>query len=72
VPWELWVVNADGTGLRRLTDIREDNPFPAWSPDGRWIALKGEIGLYLIDADGKQTRRLAQELASEGLSWLGP
>ena len=71
VPWDLWVVNIDGTGLRRLTDIREDNPFPAWSPDGRWIALKGEIGLYLIDPEGKQVRRLAQELSSEGLSWLG-
>jgi TolB protein len=71
VPWELWVVNVDGTGLRRLTDIREDGPFPAWSPDGRWIAFKGELGLYLLDAEGKQIRRLAQELAGEGLSWLG-
>lgn len=70
VPWDLWLVNADGTGLRRLTDLEEDSPVPTWSPDGRWIAFSGELGLYLVDAEGRQVRRLAEEPAS-GIAWLG-
>ncbi len=69
VPWDLWLVNADGSGLRRLTDLEEDSPVPAWSPDGRWIALSGELGLYLVDAEGKQVHRLVEEPAS-GIAWL--
>jgi Tol biopolymer transport system component len=47
-----WMINADGTGLRQLTNIEVSDPFTlaeahmAWSPDGtrvaiqRWIANK--------------------------------
>jgi dipeptidyl aminopeptidase/acylaminoacyl peptidase len=38
----LWVVNADGSGLRRLLDVRAANDggtHPAWSPDGRTIVF---------------------------------
>lgn len=41
----LWVVNIDGTGLRKLTAVPDpDSPLdysfgnPAWSPDGAWVA----------------------------------
>jgi Tol biopolymer transport system component len=33
----LWLMNADGTGKRRLT--ARPAAGPAWSPDGRWIAF---------------------------------
>jgi TolB protein len=36
---ELYVVNADGTGLRRLTRTRVGENDPTWSPDERWIAF---------------------------------
>ncbi|HJZ54066.1 MAG TPA: biopolymer transporter Tol, partial [Gemmataceae bacterium] len=32
----LWVINADGSGLHRITTIWGE--YPAWSPDGRLIA----------------------------------
>jgi Tol biopolymer transport system component len=36
---EVYVVNADGSGLRRLTSSRADDEHPTWSPDGRRIAF---------------------------------
>lgn len=37
--YSLYVVNADGTGLRRLTAPRVADADPAWSPDGRTLAF---------------------------------
>ncbi len=34
----IWVCNADGTGLRRVTTGIEDSS-PTWSQDGRWICF---------------------------------
>ena len=36
---DLFTVNTDGTGLRRLTDDRHADLHPAWSPDGQTIAF---------------------------------
>ncbi len=34
----VWVCNADGTGLKKLTSGLEDSS-PCWSPDGQWICF---------------------------------
>jgi dipeptidyl aminopeptidase/acylaminoacyl peptidase len=49
----LWVMNADGSGKRRLTTRPASGP--AWSPDGRWIAFAsagcvGGPAVYRISA----------------------
>ena len=34
---DLYVCNADGSGLKRLTKSPQDESSPCWSPDGQWI-----------------------------------
>ena len=58
----LWVANADGSEPRRLTDSDMSEHFPAWSPDGGWVAYStwdGEAGhLYKTRAEGGSAVRL--------------
>jgi len=54
----LWVMNALGTGRRRLA--RVDARDPAWSPDGRTIVFTSGYSIYVVNADGRRLRRLAE------------
>jgi len=54
---ELYLVNTDGSGLRRLTATASLNELePAWSPDGTQIVFHGctsdHCALYVMNADG--------------------
>ncbi len=35
----LYVIKADGSGLRRLTASPADDAMPSWSPDGGWVVF---------------------------------
>jgi Tol biopolymer transport system component len=59
-PSALFVVNADGSGLRRLTRNAENLRWFAWSPDGRTIAFLRNREVYIVKADGSAERRLTQ------------
>ncbi len=37
--YDLFVMNADGSGLTQLTDAPGEDGFPSWSPDGTKIAF---------------------------------
>ena len=52
--YDLYVVNADGSGLRRLTRKETGTYQVVWSPDGRTIYF----GRYLVSTDGSGARRL--------------
>jgi dipeptidyl aminopeptidase/acylaminoacyl peptidase len=72
---DLWTVTVDGA-LQRLTDDEHDYSSPAWSPDGRWIVARGNVGLdvvirerwdhgapadlYVFSADGRERRNITE------------
>jgi Tol biopolymer transport system component len=70
IPWEIWTVKPDGSELQQLTHESEDTPTPTWSPSGDWIAFAGEIGLYLVDAGGKNTIRVSTAVSGGGVTWF--
>ena len=50
----IYVMNADGSGKRRLSS----GGSPSWSPDGRQIAFDRRGGINVMNADGTGQRRL--------------
>lgn len=68
---ELYLIDATGSDLRRLTQSPGDDWSPAWSRDGRQIAftssrdatVAGVHNIYIMDADGSNVRRLTYNLA---------
>jgi TolB protein len=59
---DIFVIRADGTGLRRLTKEAGLHSWPAWSPDGKRIlfvrTLRKKAAIYVMDADGSRQRRV--------------
>ncbi len=68
-PWDLWVMQRDGSGLRRLTRLAVDDASLAWSPDGAWLALQGTGGLYLVHYDSGRVVRLTDRTEAVGIDW---
>ncbi len=58
-PKDLWLVGSDGTGLRRLTRLVEDDPAAAWSPDGSTLFISAGGGLYIFRLDGSPPVQIA-------------
>ncbi len=53
---DIFVVNADGSGLFNLTQHPEEDLQPVWSPNGQYIAFvttrQGHWGIYAVGVDG--------------------
>jgi hypothetical protein len=57
-------MNADGSGRRAITEAGRGFRHPAWSPDGKYIAVvggdpeTGDHGLYVMRPNGRGVRRI--------------
>ncbi|MFE5867582.1 hypothetical protein ACFQ6V_02885 [Streptomyces roseifaciens] len=64
--WALYVMNADGSGLRRLTDGAGEHTDPSWSPDGRQVVFSSTAGglevpqIFVIPVDGGRPVRVTR------------
>lgn len=60
---DLYVADADGSDVKRLTKTREDDSSPCWSPDGKWICFATKINerrsLCKVPASGGAVQRIA-------------
>jgi TolB protein len=71
---DVYVVNANGSGLRKLTSNPANDFDPAWSPDGRMIAFRserdGNTEIYVMAADGSAQRNLSRDPSDDwGPTW---
>ncbi|HEX8781105.1 MAG TPA: hypothetical protein VF728_08075, partial [Nocardioides sp.] len=76
---DIYVMNADGSGLRALTRNRQSG-WPVWSPNGKKIAFSrvrsgsksrypsGRPEVWVMNADGSAQRRLAPGFPPSGWS----
>ncbi|MFN2415596.1 MAG: winged helix-turn-helix domain-containing protein [Pyrinomonadaceae bacterium] len=61
--WDIWVMNADGTGAKQLTVGARSNYGPSVSPDGRRVVFVsnragGAFNIWRMDPDGSNPVRL--------------
>ena len=70
---EIYVMNKDGSGLRRLTNNPDIDTSPTWSPTGTQIAwVSGRSGnpqVYIMNADGTGQRKLTSEVWADRPTW---
>lgn len=68
--FDIYVMNADGTGTKRLTSSGANDRGPTWSPDGSRIAFaRSSDGghVWLMNADGTGAHRLTDDdITAEG------
>lgn len=63
--WDLFTIKPDGTELTQLTNTREFEQHPSWSPDGQKILFtRGRaltnMDIYVMNADGSGINRLTE------------
>ncbi|NJD08887.1 MAG: hypothetical protein FIB01_00090, partial [Gemmatimonadetes bacterium] len=63
--FEIYVMNADGSNVTRLTNNAAQDRSPSWAPDGSKIAFKSDrdagpysFQIYVMNADGSNQKRL--------------
>jgi dipeptidyl aminopeptidase/acylaminoacyl peptidase len=73
---DIYVVNANGSGLKRLTMHAGEDLQPEWSPDGSRIAFasghgdgNGELHIYVMGADGTNVSRLTDGRIDAEPAW---
>jgi TolB protein len=70
---EIYVVNVDGTGMRRITNHPTIDVTPTWSPTGEHIAFTsertGNPQIYIVNVDGTNPQRISTESFCDRPTW---
>jgi TolB protein len=72
---QIYVMNRDGTGQRRVTFAGNYNSNPDWSPDGTRIAFTGRdsrnrFDIFIVDVNSSLIERLTQDQGNnESPTW---
>jgi TolB protein len=71
---DIYITNADGSDIKRLTFGRSIETSPTWSPDSQHIAFtsdrSGSPQVYVMKTDGSGVRRLTYKGGyNDGASW---
>jgi Tol biopolymer transport system component len=70
LPADVYSLNLDGSDMKRIADIKDDDPTVAWSPDGgSRLAIFGVSALFLVDAKGGPTEKLTDQGGYGGVDW---
>lgn len=74
--YDIYIANADGSDLRKLTDSPGYDAEATISPDGSKIVFTslrdGDLDIYVMDADGSNVKRLTHELGYDGGPFFSP
>ena len=69
---DVWVMDADGGHLRRLTTSAGIDLGPAWSPDGKRIAFTsdrdGDLEIYVMRSSGARE----VDISKNSSAWVPP
>ncbi len=63
--WEIYIMNADGSDIKRLTNNNAMDYSPSWSPDGKQIVFNsnrnGNMDIFVMDRNGENVRCLTED-----------
>ena len=73
----VYIMDYDGANLRRLTDTKNEDFWPSWSPDGEHIVFtsnrnKIDSEIYIMDSDGSNQINLTNNSGNDWLPFWSP
>ncbi len=75
-PYNIFTANADGTGLKKITDNPKYDAEPVVSSDGKQVVFgsqrEGNFDVYIMNSDGTNLRRLTDRYGYNGGPWFSP
>jgi TolB protein len=73
---EIYVINRDGSNVRRITNHPMADTTPTWSPSGNQLAFtsdrSGTPQIYVVNLDGTGLVRISQESFCDRATWSAP